>query len=172
MTLTELLVALSIVGLLAAATVQYLDQGQRAWAIAAARVESQQSARVAATRLVADVRAAGFGGAGFDAVALAEPHRIVLQQDLDSDGAIAAAGERVTWRLTGSVLRRDAGGGAQPIINGVRAFSLRYFDAAGVPTTTPGEVRSVALTITAGPEHGTASAATMTASTQVRLRNR
>ena len=94
MTLTELLVTLSLVGLLAAATVGLLEQGQRAWAAGAARAESQQSARVALTRLVADVRAAGLGGDAFDAIAVATPQRVVLQQDLDRDGAIAATGER------------------------------------------------------------------------------
>ena len=172
MTLTELLVTLSLVGLLGAATAQYFEQGQRVWAIVAGRAEAQQSARVALTRLVADVRAAGLGGAGFDAVEVAEPQRIVLQQDLDADGAIAAAGERVTWRLAGAILRRDAGGGAQPIINGVQSFELRYLDAAGSPTTVPGDVRSVAVALTAGPERALTSATASTVSTLVRLRNR
>lgn len=61
MTLADLLVTLSLVGLLAAATVGFLEQGQRAWAAGAARAETQQSARGALTRIVADVRAASFG---------------------------------------------------------------------------------------------------------------
>jgi len=68
-------------------------------------------------RLTAEIRGAGRGGHGFDAVAVAAPEQIALQQDLDGDGVIAARGERVTWRLAGTILRRDAGGGAQPIIN-------------------------------------------------------
>ena len=67
MTLTEMLVSLSLVGLLAAASLGVLEQGQRAWATGSVRVESQQAARVALTRFVADARAAGFGGATFDA---------------------------------------------------------------------------------------------------------
>ena len=172
MTLTELLVTLALVGMLATATLGLLEQGQRAWATGAARAESQQSARVALARLVADVRAAGFGGDAFDAVAIAEPERVVLQQDLDGDGAIAASGERVTWRLAGSILRRDAGGGAQPVANGVRALALRYFDAHGVATTTPHEVRSVVVVLTTVPEGAVAATPTTTVSTRVRLRNR
>jgi hypothetical protein len=97
---------------------------------------------------------------------------MVLQQDLDGDGAIAAGGERVTWRLAGSILRRDAGGGAQPIINGVRALRLGYLDAAGSPTSTPADVRSVAVTLTVEPERAVTGAPTATVSTLVRLRNR
>lgn len=172
MTLTEVLVTLALVGVLATATLGLLEQGQRAWGIGAARAESQQSARVALARLVADVRAAGFGGDGFDAVAVAERERIVLQQDLDGDGAIVASGERVTWRLAGAVLRRDAGGGAQPVANGVRTLELRYLDAHGVATTTPQEVRSVLVVLATAPEAAPATTATTTVATRVRLRNR
>lgn len=172
MTLTELLVSLALVGVLATAALGVLEQGQRAWATGAARVESQQSARVALARLVADVRAAGFGGDGFDAVAVAEPERIVLQQDWDGDGAIAATGERVIWRLAGSTLRRDAGGGAQPIVNGVRAFELRYFDARGVVTAVPHDVRSVVVALTTGPDGAATAVGAAIVSTRIRLRNR
>jgi prepilin-type N-terminal cleavage/methylation domain-containing protein len=171
-TLTELLVALALVGVLATATLQLLDQSLRAWAAGVARVESQQTVRVVLTRLAADIRAAGFGGVGFDAIAVAEPQRIVLQQDLDGDGAIAASGERVTWRLAGSILRRDAGGGAQPIASGVRVFELRYLDAIGAPSSTPADVRSISVTVTTASERAMLSAPTSTLSTLVRLRNR
>jgi type II secretory pathway component PulJ len=173
MTLAELLVTLALVGLLAAATVGLLEQGQRAWAAGAARAETQQSARVALMRIVADARAAGFGGSVFDAVVVAEPQRVVFQQDVDGDGELAGAGERITWRLAGAVLRRDAGGGAQPIINGVRALEFRYFDAAGGVASTPADVRSIAVTLTTEPERGATSASpTATLGTRVRLRNR
>ena len=171
-TLAELLVSLSLAGLLFAAALGILEQGQRAWAVGAARAETQQAARVALTRIIADIRGAGFGGAAFAAVAVAEPQRLVLQQDLDGDGAIASAGERVTWRLAGSVLRRDAGGGAQPIVNGVRGLQLSYFDAAGAPTATPGDVRTVAVTLSVEPERAVRGAPVATVSTLVRLRNR
>lgn len=171
MTLTELLVTLALVGVVSTAALGLLEQGQRAWATGAARAESQQSARVALARLTADVRLAGFGGDGFEAVAVAEPERVVLQQDLDADGAIAATGERVTWRLAGSILRRDAGGGAQPVVNGVRGFALRYFDALGIPTSVPAEVRSVVVALATAPD-GASGSPTASVSTRVRLRNR
>jgi len=58
-TLAELLVALVTFGLVAAAAVTLLDEGQRAWAFGAARAETQQSARVALARLTAEIRGAG-----------------------------------------------------------------------------------------------------------------
>lgn len=171
--LAELLVALVIFALAAAAAFTLLDEGQRAWAFGAARAETQQSARIALARLAAEIRGAGRGGRGFDAVALAAPDAIVLQQDLDGDGAIAVNGERVTWRLVGSVLRRDAGGGLQPIINGVGRLTLTYFDAAGAPTLSPPDVRSVEIALVTRPDYSVIrSTASTVLTTRVRLRNR
>src|SRR2546426_516501 len=42
------------------------------------------------------------------------------------------------------------GGGAQPIIEGVRRFGLTYFDSAGAPTTDPSRVRSVLIRVEVG----------------------
>lgn len=175
-TLAELLVAAAAAGVVLAGAVSVLDTGQRVHAVGAARVESQQAARVALDRLARDVRAAGRGPrADFDAVALAEPQRVTLQQDIDGDGVIAAPGERVTWHLTGDVLRRDAGAGAQPVVEGVRELSLGYLDRAGVAVAAPGAVRSVAVVLVVGPvvaARAQAGGFATTLSTRIRLRNR
>ena len=137
------------------------------------RVETQQSARAALARLATEIRVAGHGGRGFDAVAVAAPDAIVLQQDLNGDGAVVANGERVTWRLVGTILRRDAGGGLQPIINGVSTFTLSYFDVAGAPTAVPGAVRSVEILLATRPNDPVAGPSPSTVlTTRVRLRNR
>ena len=148
----ELLVALAIFALVGLAAFALLDAGERAWTVGSARAATQETARVALARLAGEIRLAGHGGRGFDAVAVAAADSIVLQQDLNGDGAIAANGERVTWRLVDSVLRRDAGGGLQPIVNGVGAFALSYFDAEGRPTTVPSAVRHVEIVIVTKPD--------------------
>jgi type II secretory pathway component PulJ len=172
-TLAELLVALATFALVATAALALLDQGHRAWLDGAARAEAQQSGRVALARLAAEIRHAGRGGRGFDAVAVAAPATIALQQDLDGDGVIAANGERVTWRLAGTILRRDAGGGAQPIVNGVTALALTYFDADGAPPASPADVRAVEIAlVTRGETAGPGATASTVLTTRVRLRNR
>jgi type II secretory pathway component PulJ len=175
--LADLLVALALVGVVLSGVFGILDQGQRLYAMAAARVESQQTARIAMDRLAREIRHAGEGrpGADFAAITVAEPTRIVLHFDVDGDGVIAGTGETVTWLLRGRVLRRDAGAGAQPIINGVRDFALRYFDASGAPTPIPSDVRTVAITLSTEPDHvagDPSRRAATTVSTAVRLRNR
>lgn len=177
MLLAELLVALSLLGLVLAAITPALEHVVRAFGEGAARVETQQSARVALERLAHDVRGAGYGSsaANVAAVAVAEPARIVLQSDLNGDGVIAGAGETITWRLADDILRRDAGGGAQPIVNGVRTFSLTYLTATGVVTSNPSAVRSVHIELTTEPTRTTGppgSDIVSTLATTVRLRNR
>lgn len=175
MTLAELLVSLAALGLLLAATLALLAEGQALSAWGAARVEAQQHARLALQRMAAEIRQAGLGAGARDwpPVSVAEPTRIVIHQDLDGDGSVTGRGETVTWLLTGDVLRRSAGGGAQPVVNGVRALALTYFDAAGRPTGVPAAVRAVGIELVTEPDHaapGRRAAARM--ATLVHLRNR
>jgi len=171
MNLAELLVSLVLLGLTLAGLFTCLDHVQRAYAIGVARVESQQSARVALERLTREIRGAGAGGDAFDAISVAEPERIVLHADLDGDGAATGDGETIAWHLAETVLRRDAGGGAQPVVEGVRSLRLEYLDAIGGPTSVPAEVRAVVITLTTeGARAGAGGATTLT--TRVGLRNR
>ncbi|HEU5195343.1 MAG TPA: hypothetical protein VFW70_11445 [Methylomirabilota bacterium] len=177
MTLTDLLVSISVLGLLAGATLITLEQGQQAWTVGAARVEAQQSARAALTWLTEEVRAAGQGmrDAGFAAISVAEPTRMVLHVDKNQDGVIVVSGETIVWRLDKDILRRDTGGGGQPVINGVRALAFAYFDAAGAPTVDPVAVRTVRITLSTRADHSRSlftAALGPTLTTEVRLRNR
>jgi type II secretory pathway component PulJ len=172
--LADLLVAVSVLGLVMSANFVLLDQGQRAYRTGAARVESQQTARIALTRIARELRTAGSGvvDPSFAAISIAEPTRVTFHRDWNGDGVISGGRETVTWFLDGTILRRDAGGGAQPIVNGVRALAFAYFDADGAPTVTPTAVRSVKITLTTEGASTTETRPTTTVSTQVRLRNR
>ena len=176
MTLADLLISTALLGLTAGVTMITLEQGQRVWAAGATAVETQQSARGALTWLVAELRAAGQGSGGdaLPALSVAEPSRVVLQLDRNRDGVIAGAPESVTWRLAGDVLRREAGGGAQPVINAVRALAFTYLDADHRVTADPAAVRRVSITLVTRPDH-TRTVATQqlgtTLTTDVSLRN-
>jgi Tfp pilus assembly protein PilW len=177
MSLADLLTALAVLGLVLAATFTLLHHGQGIYAEEAARVEAQQNARIALDRLAREIRQAGRGeGAAADppALSVAEPARIVLHMDLDGDHVVADRRETITWRLTAGVLRRDAGGGAQPIVEGVRALTLAYRDERGAATTDPAAVRSVRISLTTGATStpGRSRVTGTTLVTEVRLRNR
>lgn len=150
--LAELLIALGLLGLVLAAALGILHTAQQSYALGAARVEAQQSARLALERMVKELREAGYDPtvALLPAILEAEPTRVTFQRDLDGDGAIDPTRERVTYLLRGTVLRRDAGGGAQPIIEGVRRLAFAYFDRDGAATTDPDRVRSIQILLEAG----------------------
>jgi type II secretory pathway component PulJ len=173
--LAELLVAMAVFGVVSAGMFTVLEECLRVYTVGAARAESQQSARVAVERLAGEIRTAGLGPrpAAFPAVAVAEPSRIVLHHDLDGDGIIAGSGETITWRLVGTTLRRDAGGGAQPVVDGVRRFALEYRDASGHTVATADEVRTVVITLVTEAAWDLTDRSVATSfSTRVRLRNR
>jgi hypothetical protein len=172
--LADLLVAVTVLGLMMSANFVLLDQGQRVYQTGAARVEAQQSARIALTRIARDLRTAGSAPrpASFDAISVADAGRVVLHRDENGDGVIAGPRETITWKLDDSILRRDAGGGAQPIATGAHALAFAYFDADGAPTTTPGRVRSVHVTLTTEGVGPRGALLRTTVSTHVRLRNR
>lgn len=177
MQLGDLLVATAVSGLLLGGIGLLLQQGEQAYSIGAARVETQQSARLAVERLAAEVRGAGFtrGDVPFAAIAVAEPTRLTIQHDLNGDGVIGGSGERITWLLRGSTLRRDAGGGAQPVLEGVRELRFTYLDAGGQPAASPEAVRSVVMSLAVVSRYARSPAAAgvaTTITTQVRLRNR
>jgi len=162
---------MAVLGVLMAGTLGILEQGQRAYATGATRVEAQQNARVALTRLAAEIRGAGRGGRGFDAISVAAPQRLKLHQDLNGDDLLTLSAETVTWRLGDTTLRRSAAGGAQPVLYGVEHFALTYFDGAGAVTTSPAAVRSVGITLSARSQRA-GPAATFVIATRVRIRNR
>lgn len=168
--LVEVLVAAAVMALLMAATLSILQSGLAASRWGSGRVEAQQAVRVALERMARELREAGYdpASAGIEAVVVAEPARIVFQRDLDGDGAIDPTRERVTYVLRPgeSTLRRDAGGGAQPIAEGVRRFALAYLDDNGAPTIEPARIASVRIELEAG---RTGSEAIM--ATEVMLRN-
>ena len=175
MGLADLLVSLAVLSLVMSTNLTLVQQGWRAYAVGSARVEAQQSARIALQRMARDIRSAGAGTAtiGFDAVSLAEPARIVFHRDVNVDGVAVGRRETITWKLDRDVLRRDAGGGAQPIVTGVRALAFTYLDARG-ELTAAANVRAVRITLTVAATNAASPGADVaaTVSTQVRLRNR
>jgi hypothetical protein len=173
--LAELLVAMAIFGGVSAAMFTVLQESLHVYAVGVSRAESQQSGRVAVERLAGEIRSAGLGPrpGTFAAIAIAEPTRIVLQRDLDGDGLIAGSGETITWRLSGATLRRDAGAGAQPVIDGVRRFALAYLDASENVVVAADAVRSVVITLETEAAWDLADRSIVTTfTTRVRLRNR
>jgi hypothetical protein len=93
----------------------------------------------------------------------------------DRDGAVSGPGDTVTWRLVGTVLRRDAGGGAQPVAMGIRELAFTYLDGDGVRTDVPEAIRALVVRLVAEPDHARpppGATVLTTLETTIRLRHR
>lgn len=171
--LAELLVSLAVVGLALSGTFAVLHGALHAYSWGAARVEAQQSARVALERIARELREAGYDptGAGIAPIAVAAPDRVTLQSDLNRNGIVDATSERATFLLRPGerVLRRDAGAGAQPIAENVRRFHLTYFDRLGAETTDASRVAAVRVDIEVGADP---TGPTVILQTDIAIRNR
>jgi type II secretory pathway component PulJ len=167
----DVLIATAVLGLVMAGLLGVLQSGTASYRWGAARIEAQQSARLALERMAKELRSAGYDptAAGIAPIVLAEPTRVAFQWDLDGDGVVDTTRERVTYLLRpgDTVLRREAGGGAQPVINGVERLLLTYVDAAGAPTSDSAAVAAIGVRIDVG-----RGAASVSMRTQVALRNR
>jgi len=163
--LVEVVVATAILGLVMSATLSVLQSGLAAWGWGAGRVEAQQAVRAALERMAHELREAGYDptDAGIEAVLVAEPTRIVFQRDINGNGLIDPTRERVTYLLRSgeTTLRRDAGGGAQPLAESVRRLTLSYLDKDGAPTADPERIASVRIEIEAGRAGPEATMATL-----------
>jgi len=168
--LVDVLVATAVMGVVMSATLGVLQGGLAAWGWGTGRGEAQQAVRAALERMADELREAGYDpmGAGIEAVLVAEPARIVFQRDLNANGLIDPTRERVTYLLRPgeTTLRRDAGGGAQPLAESVRRFTLSYLDKDGAPTADSAWIVSVRIEVEAGRAGPEATMATL-----VTLRN-
>jgi len=154
--MADLLVSLAVFGLAMSVVLSFLVFGVRAYGWGGGRVQAQQSARAALERMTAELREAGYDplGAGIEPVVVASPTVLTFQRDLNGNGVVDPTRERVTFVLRpgDTVLRRDAGGGAQPVIEEVRRLTFAYFDRAGAATLDPSAVALVRISLEVG--HG------------------
>jgi prepilin-type N-terminal cleavage/methylation domain-containing protein len=200
-TLTELLVALGIMGLMLAAAAGTLQVGLGSVQASVDKADAQQNARLALERMVQEIRGAGYDPkavppttypfaavAGRTATALTLQNNFngsvggVLGNGLDPQGAcdpLAPTAELVAYRLVGTELRRSTDPPTHAcqavVMTGVSALTFSYLDADGgtVPlsASSDGNVRSVVVSVIGRSTSGGTEYAVSMAD-RVRLRNR
>lgn len=112
----------------------------------------QQNARAAMTLVIRDARTAGYDPARAGITGLAyDPARLIIAADHNGDGDLDDANERVVYHHDPArrLLRRDTGGGGQPLAEDVEGFTVEYLDAAGNPTTVTAAIRQLRISVTA-----------------------
>lgn len=136
-TLVELMIALSLTGLVAAGTGLFLQEGQDAYETGAGRSEVQQNGRVALDRMIRELRTGS-------SVLVANPSSIKFQYVDEGSNTVT-----VQYSLNGMNLQRNqtipAPAVPQPetVIGGVTSLTLTYYDVNDAVTTNPANAFSV-----------------------------
>lgn len=116
---------------------------------------AQQAAATALDLMVRDIQMAGCAASlsGRTSLRQALPNRIQLGSDLNVDGDIDDANERVTYALNNdkaTITRASGGGSAQPLLREVAADGLRFsYDGSAGSMAAPGSDETALRNITA-----------------------
>ena len=183
-TLTELLVACAMIGVVMAGLLSILQSGQQSYLTGSNQVEAQQSLRLAMLRVTGELRDAGYcptctGGAPpFTALSSISATGFTIQNDWNGDGisstgtvnqvvtamdgatSTVTRGERIVYALEGNNLtRREMGVDAAgvPVVMNLAFLTFTYRDADGNVTATAGDVRTVMVSAIGQPEVQAAS---------------
>lgn len=151
-TLIELLVVLAIQGILLAAVATSFTGQLTAYDLQEQISAMQQNARAAMTMVIREARTAGYDPARAGVAGLTyDPARLVIAADRNGDGDLSDANERVVYSHdpAGLKLRRDTGGGGQPLAEDIQGFAVEYLDAAGNATTVTTRIRQIRISVTA-----------------------
>lgn len=158
-TLVELLVAMATGLVILAVVVNTVVLHRGAYQVQDQYAEMVQTARAALDMVSRELRMAGFDPtrAGFEGLAL-NPSRLCIRADARGenpgdppDGDTDDPNEDIAYQYDPVHLQidRNTGGGFQPFAEDIVAFSFEYLDEKGRPAAAAGDIRQVALRITA-----------------------
>jgi type II secretory pathway component PulJ len=138
--LVELLIGMAFLALFAAMVQSSCSALLRGVRILEVASEAQETARLGVQLIVADAREAGFspGGALPDGIRRASRTIVGIARDLNGDGDVDDAQERVTYSYAPdrrALLRAQGDAAPQPLIDGLDddGLALTYVDAQGMP---------------------------------------
>lgn len=168
-TLTELLVVVAIVGLVLAGVFTLQLQAQWAYMMGAARVETQQTARLALDRFMGELRlSSGVTNAPNCNNATSGGTSLSFTWT----NPLTLASETLTYQLSGTNLQRTDTAGTQTLIGGVQTLNIWCYQSDGVTlTATAANVVSVKVQIATQDETIAAQKQHAVVQSQVRLRN-
>lgn len=172
-TLVELLLAMTLTGVLGVAAVRLFVVQHQAFVRQGEGVRRTQNARAGFDLMTREMRNAGYDPRGTAAAAVTtwSAGAFGWTADLDADGATDGDGERVEYLLAGdgTLIRRE-GEVDVAVAEHVTELRFSYFaDALGSPATSADEIELVAIRLAYDTPAGVAGAIL---ETRVALRNR
>jgi type II secretory pathway pseudopilin PulG len=197
-TIPEILVVCAVVGLVMAGLMSLMMTGTQTYAVGSNRVEAQQTARLVVARMIQEIRTAGHDprSTNFTAITpLAPPNTgFMISNDWNATGAIetnlavnfngANRGERITYTLVGSELRRQESFlDVSPVAvsDALNDITFQYLDADDNVIANPhiasnaALIRTVVITVTTRPDtqaYTQTGKVAVSTTTRTRVRNR
>jgi prepilin-type N-terminal cleavage/methylation domain-containing protein len=183
-TLSELLVACALIGVVMAGLFSILQSGQQSYLTGSNQVEAQQALRLGFLRMTNELRDAGYcptcggGAAPFSALASISATGFTIQNDWNGDGVVSTGtvtqtvtgmdgttgtvtrGEQIVYAVAGnSLARREMGIDAAgvDVVTNLASLTFTYLDADGNATATPADVRTIVISAVGQPEVQAAS---------------
>jgi len=155
MTLVELLIAMAILGVVMGGVTSGFVSQRKITAIQNQRVALIQQAQAAMDLVTRELRTAGTNPTGTAFVTVTyNASQLEIRADLNGNGTtdtnndpdehLIYAYDNANKRIT-----RDAGSGAQPLVDNIQTFTFRYLDSAGAETIVNNAIRQLQVTITA-----------------------
>jgi type IV pilus assembly protein PilW len=155
MTLVELLIALAIVGVVMGGVTRSFVHQRKMTAIHNQRVTLIQQAQAAVDLVTREFRTAGANptGAAFVPVTY-HASQLEIRADLNGNGTTDTTtdpNEHLIYAYDSANKRitRNAGSGAQSLVEHIQAFTFTYLTSAGQTTTDTSAIRQLQITITA-----------------------
>lgn len=162
-TLVEVLLSLALSGFtIAAVSSLYLSMVKNQ-VVRENILDMQQQARAALDLVSRELKMAGFDPRGVNQDALKgndfigitfDSKQLIIKADLNGNGIPTDSNESIIFSHDPETLtlRRNTGGGRQPLGENIEDFSWSYFDSEGKVTAQSEHIRQVELSITARTE--------------------
>lgn len=126
-------------------------------------LDMQQQARAALDLIIRELNMAGFDPRGVNRDAFTgndfygvtfDKDQLIVKSDLNGNGVPTDSNESIVYSYDPDTLtlRRNTGGGRQPLGENIEAFSVKYFDSEGNVTAHSENIRQVEVSITARTE--------------------
>jgi len=162
-TLTELLIAMALSGIILGTIASTFIMQRKTYDIQEQITEMVQTARASIDMMSREIRMAGHDptGAGFDGITY-DADQLQIKVDIykknntgDPDGDTLDSNENIIYKYYDEhskypyqIKRKTGNGTFQPFAENIKEFKFDYLDSAGNATTTTADIRQIRITIT------------------------
>lgn len=179
-TLPEVLVTMMMMITVMFALYSIFDMSLRVFSFGNNKTEAVQNARLGLEKMEREIRAAYPQNKPADPPNNAlltgwTSESISFGNDLNGNHVVDFPAEQITYSRAASdpsILQRDRGGSAQPVVEFVNGLTFEYLDRYGATATTEADIAVVRITLVIRVDQGLGGPATQTLATDVALRNR